>query len=206
MISVSILNIVQDKEKVKEIDSLKPDYIHLDVMDGRFVPETTSMKTLSEYQSSIDLHLMVKDIDSYLEEYQGYHPKYITFHLEAADDPIRYIEKIHGMGSKVGISIKPNTPVSALVPYLERVDLVLVMSVEPGYGGQAFLPDSEGKVEELYTIREEMGYDYVIEVDGGINIDTLPFVKKADIFVVGSYITKSENMQEKLESIKEILA
>ncbi len=202
MISVSILNIVNDKKKVEKIESLHPDYIHLDVMDGKFVPEVTSMKTLPQYHSKVDLHLMVEDIDSYLEDYQAYHPEYITFHLEATDNPIKYIDKIHEMGSKVGISIKPNTPVTALRPYLDKIDLVLIMSVEPGYGGQAFLPEAESKIEELFQIREKYAYHYQIEVDGGINQETKKKCEKADILVVGSYITKAENMAEKLRSIR----
>lgn len=202
MISVSILGIAQDKKKIEEIDSLNPDYIHLDVMDGKFVPEVTNMNVVSSYQSKVDLHLMVEDIDSYIEEYQKYHPEYISFHIEATREPMKYIEKIKKIGSKVGIAINPNTPVEVLLPYLEKIDLVLVMSVEPGYGGQDFLKGTIQKLEELSFIREKYAYHYLIEVDGGINLATKQMASKADIFVVGSYITKSEDMAEKLRSIR----
>lgn len=202
MIAISILNIVNEKEKVKEVDNLGADYIHLDVMDGKFVEAKTDMRVLEKYASKVDLHLMVEDIDFYIELYRDYHPGYISFHIEATQDIPSYIEKIHAMGSKAGVAINPDTPVERLLPYLEQLDLVLVMSVVPGKGGQAFLPASEKKIEQLASLRQDRHYHYQIEVDGGVNDKTKECCQKADILVVGSYITKEENMAEKFYSMK----
>lgn len=203
MISVSILNIKDDNKKIKVIDTINPDYIHIDIMDGKFVSNTSEMLNLPLLNSKKDIHLMVYDVIDYINMYRKYNPEYITFHFEAIDTNNIYsiIDYIHALGIKAGLSIKPNTDVSLIKDYLDKVDLVLVMSVEPGAGGQSFIPTSEDKINELYRLREENNYSYVIEVDGGVNLDTKDRCKNADILVVGSYITNSDNPKEKYESI-----
>lgn len=201
MISVSILNIKDDNDKVISIDNLKPDYIHIDIMDGKFVSNISDMLNLPIMNSKRDVHLMVYDVKNYVDIYKKYNPEYITFHIEAIDNVREMIDYIHSLDIKVGISIKPNTSIDSIIPYLGIIDLVLVMSVEPGKGGQKFIPESEDKINELYTIREKNGYHFLIEVDGGINIESKDNCKNADILVVGSYITMSDNPNEKYISI-----
>ncbi len=201
MISISILNIKDNKEKIKEVDALNSDYIHVDVMDGKFVNNKVDFLNLPPMNTARDIHLMVYDIKKYIDSYLKYHPEYFTFHLEATnqvDEIIEYIKKFH---IKVGISICPDTDVSKLLPYLEKIDLVLVMSVVPGLGGQKFIEESKDKIERLQKLREENNYHYLIEVDGGVNYGTKDFCKNADILVVGSYITMSDNYLEKYQNM-----
>ena len=201
MISISILNIKDDNDKIISMDSLNPDYIHIDIMDGKFVSNVSDMINLPTLNSKRDVHLMVYDVKNYVDIYKKYNPEFITFHIEALDNIREMIDYIHSLNIKVGISIKPNTSIDSIIPYLGIIDLVLVMSVEPGKGGQKFIPESEDKINELYTIREKYGYHYLIEVDGGINIESKDNCKNADILVVGSYITMSDNPNEKYISI-----
>ncbi len=202
MINISILSIKDNNSKVEQIDSLNPDYIHVDVMDGKFVSNKVDMSTLPLLNSKKDVHLMVYDIYEYIDIYKKYNPEYITFHYEATDNIIDTINYIHTLGIKAGLAIKPNTSVYDIIEYLNMIDLVLVMSVEPGAGGQRFIIHSEDKVNLLYDIRNNNDYNYKIEVDGGINNITKELCKKADMIVVGSYITNSDNPKEKYESMK----
>ncbi len=202
MISISILNIREDNEKIKIMDNLEPEYIHIDIMDGKFVTNTSEMLNLPSLNSKRDIHLMVYDVKNYVDVYKKYNPEYITFHIEALDNIREMIDYIHSLGIKVGLSIKPDTGIDKIFPYLGIIDLALVMSVEPGAGGQKFIPNSENKINELYSIREKYGYHFVIEVDGGVNIDSKVMCKNADILVVGSYITMADNPSEKYLSMK----
>ncbi len=206
MIAVSSLNFKNNKEKMLELDNLGADYIHMDIMDGEFVKQVAGMELLDSYQTKREVHLMVKDIKKYIDIYQKYKPEYITFHVEATNQVEYFIDYIHSLGIKAGITINPHTPVDSILPYLPKVDHVLVMTVEAGLGGQSFMPEMVPKVEQLYNLRNQYHYHYVIEVDGGINLNTKDQVSKADIWVVGSYITSSENMKEKLESLRGTLA
>jgi len=202
MISISILNIKDDNDKIISMDNLNPEYIHIDIMDGKFVSNTSDMLDLPVLNSKRDVHLMVYDVKSYVDIYKKYNPEYITFHVEAISNIREMIDYIHSLGIKVGLSIKPNTGIDKIFPYLGIIDLVLVMSVEPGKGGQKFIPESEDKINELYTIREKYGYHYLIEVDGGVNIESKDNCKNADILVVGSYITMSDTPKEKYLSMR----
>lgn len=204
MISVSILGINEIKEKLEEIDNTTCDYIHIDIMDGIFVPNKVEYNNEYRFNKKIDIHLMVEDVEKYIEKYKILNPTYITFHFEINQNIKKIIEKIKENNIKVGISIKPNTDINLIKPYLNMIDLVLVMSVEPGFGGQKFIENSTNKINTLKKIREENNYKYLIEVDGGINIDTIDKVKNADIKVVGSYITNSQNYQEKIDTLKKI--
>lgn len=206
-IAASFLNIKEPiVEEVTKLSNLDIDYLHLDVMDGIFVENKTY--TCEEFYNITrfttkpkDVHLMVSDVKKYIDEFAQLKPEFITFHVEAVSEVSSVINYIHEKGIKVGISIKPSTEVSEIVDYLNYIDLVLVMSVEPGKGGQAFIEDSVRKINQLYDVREKQGFNYVIEVDGGINNNTIKLCDKVDIAVVGSYITK-QNYEEAIESLR----
>ena len=201
MLSISILGIKDNNDKLIELDNLNPDYLHLDIMDGKFVSNTVDMSLLPELVTSKDIHLMVEDVKAYVDVYKKYNPEYITFHVEVGNTK-ELIDYIHSLGIKVGLSIKPGTNLSEIKPYLHMIDLVLVMSVEPGRGGQTFIEDSIERVKELSNIRIDNNYNYKIEIDGGINQDTIKLVPECDLFVVGSYITSSDNFKERISSLK----
>ena len=210
LVSTSFLssnNIPRDLKKLNETDT---DYIHVDVMDGKFVPNKTmpfsEMRHISDYTSKrLDVHLMVKNVKDYINLYAKLNPLIITFHYEAVSTPLEIIDYIKSLNIKVGMSIKPSTKVEEIVSLLPYLDLVLVMSVEPGYGGQEFIYDSHIKINELDKIRKEKNYAYLIEVDGGVNDITSKLCKNADILVVGSFITDSENYQLQIEKIRKTL-
>lgn len=215
-LSASILSVEKEKaiKTFYNLEEAKIDYFHIDVMDGKFVKEDTSilMKEYTEYLKQItnlplDVHLMVEDVKSYLISYSALEPSNITFHLEAGknkEEIMEWINFIKQEGIKVGISIKPDTKVEEIKPYLKYINLCLVMSVEPGYGGQEFIEAVIPKIQELNRYREEQSLDYIIEVDGGINQETVAKVKDAgaDIITVGSYLVKSENYKETVKNLK----
>ena len=197
-ISASFLDIKEPKNKeLTKLDGLDIDYIHLDVMDGIFVENRTY--TYQEFyditrftRKPKDIHMMVSDVKKYIDDFRKFNPEFITFHYEASSHVMGVIDYIHSLGLKVGMAIKPQTNISEIVNYLKYLDLVLVMSVEPGRGGQSFIENSVKKIEDLYSLRESNKYHYLIEVDGGINDETIKKCNKADICVVGSFITKND--------------
>lgn len=196
-LSASILSIQYDidiKEKISRLANCPIDYLHLDIMDGQFVANKTwecseIIPMLPKDYKKLDVHLMVNDVKKYIFDFSLLNPKYITFQLEAVSNPMEMINLIKEKNIGVGIALKPNTPIDSLKEYFDLIDLVLVMSVEPGLGGQKFLDDSAKRIEELYNIRQKNNYKYVIEVDGGINDKTINYCQQCDIVVVGSYIT-----------------
>lgn len=207
-ISASFLKIQNDKEKIRKLDLLS-DYMHFDIMDGNFVSASTvSYEVMKENTSEIlkpkDIHLMVEDIYSYVDTYKELSPEFITFHYEATDDVQSVIDYIKSLGIKPGISINPDTEVTVLNPYLDKIDLILVMSVFPGKGGQEFI-DISDKLDYLNRYREINDLNYMIEVDGGINDMTIEKVKKADMAVVGSYITDSNDYESQFERLRDAL-
>lgn len=197
-IAASFLDIKEPKvEELTKLDSMDIDYIHLDVMDGIFVENATY--TYEEFYDITrfttkpkDIHLMVSDVKKYIDEFSKMNPKFITFHYEAVSEVSSVINYIKELGIGVGMSIKPSTDISEISKYLPFLDLVLVMSVEPGRGGQTFIEESVKKIERLYDVKQKENYNYQIEVDGGINNETIKKCNKADICVVGSYITKQD--------------
>lgn len=207
-LSVSILSIKNNlKENILKLDQLSIDYLHLDIMDGKFVyNKTWSINEINELLKNTtkpyDVHLMVKDVYKYIDDYKTIKPTYLTFHYEAAKDPLEIINYIKKNKIKVGMSIKPNTSVQEIFPYLSQLDLVLVMSVEPGEGGQDFLISTVNKIRLLDEIRKNYEYHYLIEVDGGINDETIQYCMSADIIVVGSYITSSDDYQGQIDKLK----
>ena len=187
------------EKAVKQIEDNKGTVVHIDVMDGQFVPEITygqpvvrSIRKLTKLP--FDVHLMVMNPENQIEPFAKAGADWITFHYEATAHSHRLIQKIHELGKKAGIAICPGTPVSVLEEILPDVDLVLVMTVNPGWGGQVLIPGCVKKVELLKKIREEKGYKYMISVDGGVNKDTLPVVISAgtDVVVSGSSFFKNE--------------
>lgn len=205
-ISTSFLsssNIPKDLVKLNETDT---DYIHVDIMDGNFVKKKTmpfkEMRNIYKYTSKrLDVHLMVKNPKKYIKDYASLNTEYITFHIET-DDVLKNLELIKKYGIKCGLAIKPNTEIKELVPYLPLLDLVLIMSVEPGEGGQKFMDDAENKINELKVLLKEYKSKALINVDGGINKDTKDKCKNADILVVGSYVVLSDDFQKRIDEVR----
>lgn len=215
-ISASILDAKED-EPAKIFYNLeveKIDYFHIDVMDGKFVEKNTVDK-MNKYSNilkqittlPLDVHLMVEDVETYIKLYSAIEPNMITFHLEAIKDK----EKIHEMiklvkdnNCKVGIAIKPATEVKEIYEFLPYINTVLVMTVEPGKGGQALIPETLRKVRILKEYLKQHNLDTYIEADGGINLDTIDEVKEAgvDIAVVGNGILKTENYKATVSKLK----
>ncbi len=211
MISTSILSIKDDLENsLKKLDLTSTDFMHVDVMDGIFVDNNSVSydvyeELLSACNTPLDVHLMVSDVKKYIDLYRELKPVIITFHYEAVDNHRDVIDFIKSCGIKVGMSIKPDTKVEEIVDLLPYLDLVLVMSVKPGKGGQEFIYDSPVKINELDKIRKEKNYSYLIEVDGGVNDITSKLCINADILVVGSFITSSDDYEEQIQKIKKTL-
>ena len=215
-ISTSILN-VERENAMKVFYGLEvahTDYFHIDVMDGRFVQKNT-VELMQEYANSIkqmsnipiDVHLMVEDVKEFVDEYAGIEPNIITFHIEAAksrEEIINYINLIKSTGAKVGIALKPNTKIEEVYEYLPYIHMCLVMTVEPGLGGQKLIPETLDKVKILREYIEKNNIDIDIEVDGGINAETIELAKDAgaNIFVIGTAIVKSENLEEAVEKFR----
>lgn len=206
-IAVSYLKSLYEKEQtIKMINQTSADFIHVDLMDGNFVPPNNmdlneTMKLLKDATKPLDIHLMINDVEIYVNKLSELKPEFITFHIESPCNTRENIKKIKEKGIKVGLAIKPETNISSLVPYFNEIDLVLVMSVEPGYGGQKFLPSTIKKLEQLRQYQKN--YPFQINVDGGINIETVSLVKdKTDIIVSGSYICESENFEHQIQTLK----
>ena len=201
-ISTSILTVERgmESEVFFALEKAKTDYFHIDVMDGKFVEKDTYQKML-EYSSyikrisnlPIDVHLMVEDVKKGIEEFSAVEPNIITFHLEACKDKEEVMEniaRIKDIGARVGISVKPNTPIEEIYEYLPYIHMCLIMTVEPGKGGQTLISDMVEKVATLKKYIDENNLEIDIEVDGGINLKTAPKVKNAgaNILVAGTAI------------------
>lgn len=185
------------------------EWLHVDVMDGHFVPNISIgplvVKGLRPYTSQVlDTHLMISDANKYIPQFIEAGSDRITFHIEAVEDPTVTIKLIRKHGAKVGISIKPNTPVSEIAKWIPFIDQILVMSVEPGFGGQEFMMNSTLKMMEISQLRDKLNKELLIVVDGGINNITAKFCKEAgaNVLVAGSYIFNSDNPVERMESLK----
>ncbi len=190
-------------EEAKEMEAYGAQFLHIDVMDGHFVPNITIgpmvYKNLKKQVDLIlDVHLMISDPKFYAPRFIEAGADYLTFHYEAVKDVKDLIIYLKEENVKVGISIKPGTDVRVLDPYLSLLDLILVMSVEPGFGGQTFLENALDKISYLKEQKTKKGYRYLIEVDGGINLETAKLCKAAgvDILVAGSYIFGSKDRKK----------
>ena len=212
-ISPSILSadFSQLGNEIKKLEDGGADMIHVDVMDGHFVPNLTIgppvIKALKKQSSMLfDVHLMISPVHKYIEAYSEAGADIITIHPEATDDLQSSISKIKSLNKKVGVSLNPETKIDVIMNYLEQINLVLIMSVNPGFGGQKFMPEVLIKVKALKKIQEEKGLDFDIEIDGGINFENskIAIEAGANILVSGTTIFKSNNgdIKKNIELLK----
>ena len=185
-VSASFLSCSNPAVDLAKLNETDVDFIHVDIMDGKFVSNKTmpfsEMKNISKYTSKrLDVHLMVENPKEYIPLYAELNTEYITIHVEIDEDIMECLELIKRYSIKAGLSIKPNTKVSELIPYLPYIDMILVMSVEPGAGGQAFIEESEDRINEVRALLDSYNIPAVINVDGGINGDTVKRCKNCDI-------------------------
>ncbi len=213
-ISVSVLN-VKNENAIKtfyNIEEAETNYFHIDVMDGRFVKQE-NLKQMKEYATTIkhisnlplDVHFMVENIKDIIDDYIELQPNIMTFHIEASkENTTNIISYVKEQGIKVGLAISPKTQIKEIEEYLPYIHLVLVMTVEPGLGGQKLLPETIKKIEEINYYREKNNIDFEIEVDGGINAETASLVKNAgaDILVAGSAILQSKDYKQMIADLK----
>ena len=188
---------------VQEICEFGADYIHVDVMDGAFVPNISFgagvMKSLNNVATiPYDVHLMIEEPDRYIEDFVTPNTEFITVHQEACRHLDRTIQHIHSTGVNAGVALNPATPIVMVEDVLDKVDMILIMSVNPGFGGQKFIPRALDKIRRLDEIRKANGYDFVIEVDGGVNLQNCEELKSVgtDILVAGSAVFKAESRKE----------
>lgn len=216
-VSTSVLSVKQGEEVpvFLALEKAKTDYFHIDVMDGKFVEKNTYSEMLSYAQTikrisnlPLDVHFMVKDVEQAIDDFSAVCPNQMTFHYEVSKTPeeiLARIQKIKECHAKVGLSVKPETNVEEIYPYLPYIHTVLIMTVEPGKGGQTLLTDMVEKIKQLkrYCSQEEIEID--IEVDGGINLRTAPLVKQAgaNILVAGTAILMANNYQTIIQELKE---
>lgn len=215
-VSTSILSVKKGEEaKVfMNLESSRTDYFHIDVMDGKFVEKTT-YNTMLEYSSYIkrisnlplDIHLMVKDAKTAINDFLAFEPNIITFHLEACEDEkeiFELIKYIKENNAKVGIAIKPGTDVKEVYKYLPYIHMCLIMTVEPGKGGQTLINETLNKIEKLKKYKDENNLEIDIEVDGGINLNTCEKVKKAgaNILVSGTAILAAKDYKVIIDDLK----
>lgn len=215
-VSTSILNVNKEESVLTfyNLEVAHTDYFHIDVMDGKFV-ENDTRDLMMEYAENIkhistlplDVHLMVKDVKSYIDSYLALEPNIITFHIEAISDKKEIMDMISYIKSnncKVGIAIKPDTKIENIYEFIPFVHMILVMTVEPGKGGQELIPKTIEKVRVLKNYLDKNDVEVDIEVDGGINVDNADILKEAgaNVLVAGSAIIKAENYRDVIEKLK----
>ena len=185
------------EKEIKAIAAAGADWVHVDVMDGHFVPNLTigvpvvqSLKKISPLP--LDVHLMIENPEKYVEAFVKAGSDYLTVHVEATKDPVALLKRIRELGAKPGITLRPGTAVELILPLLKHCDLVLVMTVEPGFGGQSFMSDQVAKISRLRKEITAQKLKVLIEVDGGINDETAKLCNEADAFVAGNFVFKND--------------
>ncbi len=200
--------------EIKKIKQARCSWVHFDVMDGHFVPNLTfgpmfvsALRPL-EPDLFFDVHLMIDDPRAFAPSFIDAGANLITFHIEIEERVERMIRLLHRSGVKAGISIKPATPLEDIEPFLKKIDLVLIMTVEPGFGGQKMIPQALNKVRQLRLLKEQRQIDLLIEVDGGINDETTPLAVAAgaDILVAGSYVFKDGRVSQNVQRLRKSIA
>ena len=199
-------------QELKRIDETSADYVHIDIMDGQFVPNISFgadvVASLRKHSKLVfDCHLMVVEPERYVDAFAQAGADIMTIHVEATKHIHGALQKIKKAGLKAGVVINPGTPVSALEPVLSLVDQVLIMTVNPGFGGQAFIPEMLDKVKQVAIWREEGGYAFDIEVDGGVDDKTIKACQEAgaNVFVAGSYLFKASDLTSQVQTLRDAL-
>lgn len=207
ILSADFANLERD---VVLVEKAGADYIHIDVMDGQFVPNITlgpnivaALRPVTKLP--LDVHLMIVEPERYIEDFAKAGADFIVIHAESTPHLHRGVQMIKDLGVKAGVVINPGTPVSAIEHVLSMVDMVLLMTVNPGFGGQSFIPEVTEKIAQVAAIREAKGYHYEIEVDGGVTDQTIKACADAgaDVFVAGSYVYAAENPAERIQALRD---
>ena len=209
MISVSFLTSKDIPKTLKKLNETDADYIHLDIMDGRYVSNKTlpfsEMKNIYKFTDKrLDVHLMVDSPSKYIKNYASLNTEYISIHLDTKEDLLANLKLIKSYGIKSGIAINPDEEVSLLIPYLPYIDLILVMGVNPGMGGQKFIRKTIDKLKELKVLRKEYpNFKFKVSVDGGVNdVVASKIINYTDILVSGSYVLDSNDYQKQINSLR----
>lgn len=215
-VSASILNMDNENaiKNLYELETALIDYFHIDVMDGKFVKDNTTEKMIeySEYISSIsslplDIHLMVEDVEQYIKSFSVFEPNLITFHIEARknkEEIFELIKLVKESNSRVGLAIKPNTKIEEIYNYLPYIHSVLIMTVEPGLGGQELIPETTEKISRMKKYLEQEKLEVDIQADGGINLQNIDLLKQAGVsnVVVGNALMKTKDKKDMINKLK----